>query len=139
MRTKSWMMGWLAAAAVFALSACGGPITYTIKGSPKAPDLDATVVADVKKDASMTTLKIDAEHLAPPDRLGGGSVFVVWARDERGKPNRVGALKYNEKERKATLEGASVPATSFDILVTVEKDPSVEAPSGELVFVQHVN
>ncbi len=132
-------MGWLAAAAVFALSACGGPITYAIKGSPKAPDLDAIVVADVKKDTAMTTLKITAEHLAPPDRLGGGNVFVVWAKDEKGKPNRIGALKYEEKERRATLEGASVPAISFDVFVTVEKEPSPEAPSDNLVFVQHVN
>jgi hypothetical protein len=138
MRAKSLMMGLLAGAFAVALVGCG-PLTYSIKGSPKAPDLDAQIEAAVNKDAAMTQLKIQAEHLAPPDRLGSGKHFVVWAKDEKGKWTRVGALKYDDGDRKGKLEGASVPAVSFDLQVTVEKDSSPEGPSSDVIFAQHVN
>jgi len=122
------------------LSGCGGPLTYTIKGSPTAPELDAKIVAEVKSDAGMTTIKIHAEHLAPPERLAeGGKTFVVWMKGEKPKWHRVGGLAYKEGDRKASIEGASVPVTSFDLLVTVEREASPEQPSGDVVLLQHVN
>jgi hypothetical protein len=139
MRATNWMMGLAAAAMLSALAGCGGPITYAIKGTPKSPELDGKVICEPLKDNWMTTIKVDLEHLAPPDRLGGGRHFIVWAKDEKGKWNRVGALKYDEKERKGTLEGGSTPATSFDMMITVEKDPSSEGPSGDMLYTQHVN
>jgi hypothetical protein len=122
------------------LAACGGPLKYEIKGGPKAPEVDATLIADVKKDAGMTTITIDAQHLAPPERLGdGGKVFVVWTKGEKPKWHRVGALQYKEGDRKARIEGASVPVTAFDLQVTVEKDASPDGPSSDVVLQQHVN
>jgi hypothetical protein len=122
------------------LAGCGGPLTYAIKGSPKAPEVDAEIVADVKKDAGMTTLKVTASHLAPPDRLGsGGKVFVVWTKGDKPKWHRVGALEYKEGDRSAKIEGASVPVTAFDLQITVEKDPQPDAPSSDVVISQHVN
>src|SRR5262249_38216864 len=108
-------------------------------GSPKAPDLDASIEAEVKKDTGMTMLKVNAEHLAPPDRLGSGKHFVLWAKDEKGKWGRVGALKYDDGDRRGKLDGASVPATSFEVQVTVEKDSAPDSPSSDVVFSQHVN
>ena len=137
MRRMAWKTMVVAGAL---LAGCGGPLKYEIKGGPKAPEADAVIVADVKKDAGMTTLKVDAEHLAPPDRLAsGGKVFVVWTKGDKPKWHRVGALEYKEGDRKGHIEGASVPVTAFDVQITVEKEPSPEGPSSDVVLSQHVN
>lgn len=139
MRMMAWKMV-LATAAGALLAACGGPLKYEVKGSAKAPEADAVIVAEVKKDAGMTTITIDAQHLAPPDRLSdGGKAFVVWTKGEKPKWHRVGALQYKDGDRKAHIEGASVPVTAFDLQVTVESDPSPEKPSDVVVLQQHVN
>lgn len=135
----TWKTIATSALAAALLAGCGGPLKYSIKGPAKAPDADVEIVADVKEDSAMTMLKIKAEHLAPPDRLGSGKMFVVWIKGDKGKWQRVGALKYAEGDRKANLDGASVPATAFDLQVTVEKDADAESPSGDAVFTQHVN
>ncbi len=123
-----------------ALAGCGGPLKYAVHGSPKAPEMDAKIVADVNKDGSFTTLKIEIEHLAPPDRLGpGGKGFVVWTKADKPKWHRVGAMKYDDGARKGSIEGASVPVTAFDLQVTVEQDTAPEAPSGDVVLFQRVN
>lgn len=139
MRAFKWTMGWAAAAMLFTLTGCGGPITYTIKGTPKSPELDGKLVAEPLKDSFMTTLKFSLEHLAPPARLGSGQYFLVWIKNEKGKWQRVGALKYDEGNRKGTLEGASAPLTSFDLMVTVEKEIAAEGPSSDPFYVQHIN
>jgi hypothetical protein len=138
MRATKWMVWGVGAAALFALG-CGGPITYEIKGSAKAPEVDGKIIAEPNRDAGMTTLKISLEHLAPPERLGEGSTFVVWTKDPKGKWHRLGALKYDESGRKATLEGGSVPVISFDLEITVEKDAQPDEPSKHVVLGQQVN
>src|SRR6185312_10282853 len=100
MRATNWMMGLAAAAALAATTGCGGAITYTIKGTPKAPELDGKVVRELLRDNGMSTIKINLEHLAPPARLGSGAFFVVWAKGAKGNWMRVGALKYDEGSRK---------------------------------------
>jgi hypothetical protein len=123
-----------------ALAGCGGPLKYAVKGTEKAPEVDAQIVADVNRDAAMTSIKVNAEHLAPPDRLAsGGKVFVVWTKGDKPKWHRVGALKYEEGSRKGSIEGASVPVTAFDLQITVEKDPAPDGPSSDVVLKQHVN
>ncbi len=139
--TMKRMAGWMAAAGlcVVALTGCGGPITYTIKGSPKSPELDGKFVAEPLEQNRITTLDIALEHLAPPDRLGSGKYFLAWARDDKGKWRRVGALEYDEKGRKGKLGRASFPQTSFDFQVTVEGSIDASEPSGEAFYFQHVN
>jgi hypothetical protein len=133
------MMGWAVAATLAALTGCGGAITYTIKGTPKSPELDGKVVCEPLKDNGMTTIKVSFEHLAPPERLGSGRYFIVWAKNEKGVWNRVGALKYDEGSRKASLEGASTPVTSFDLMVTVEGNMQGDAPTSDPFYFVHVN
>jgi predicted small lipoprotein YifL len=121
------------------LAGCGGPLTYAVHGTSSAPDADAKIVADVHKDNGFTTLNVTVENLAPPDRLGGGKEFVVWTKGAVPKWHRVGSLKYDEGDRKAKMEGASVPTTSFELKVTVEQDPAPELPSDVVVVKQQVN
>src|SRR6185369_15134702 len=111
----------------------------TLKGTRKSQELDGKVICEPFKEHWMTTIKVNLDHLAPPDRLGGGKHFIVWAKDDKGRWNRVGALKYDEKERHGTLEGASANQHSFDLMITVEGDIRGESPSGEAIYSQHIN
>lgn len=122
------------------LAGCGGPLKYAPKGTPKAPEMDAHLVADVDEKASITHLSILAEHLAPPGRLqDGGSTYVVWTRkNDSAQWQRVGALQYDEGERKGELTSASVPLIAFDLVVSIEKQASPESPSGDIVLQQRV-
>jgi hypothetical protein len=130
----------LIVAASALLVACGGPLKYAPKGTPKAPEMDAHLVAEVDEKASITHLTIVAEHLAPPGRLqDGGSTYVVWTRKNDGAQwQRVGALKYDEGDRKGELMSASVPLTAFDLVVSIEKQASPESPSSDIVLQQRV-
>jgi hypothetical protein len=122
------------------LVGCGGPNKYTVRGTAIAPGTDAKIVADVKKESSMTQLQITAENLAPPERLApDGKMFVLWTMGPKRKWHRVGALNYREGDRKASIEGVSVPVTQFELQVTVESTPDPESPSSNVVISQQVN
>jgi hypothetical protein len=123
-----------------ALAGCGGPLHFTPKGTPKAPEADAAIVAKVDEKAAVTHLTIKTEHLAPPDRLqDGGTTFVVWARkDDDASWSRIGALTYDAESRKGELGEASVPQTSFDLIISIEKKSDPESPSADVVIKQRV-
>lgn len=122
------------------LAACGGPLRYAPKGTPKAPETDAHLIAEVDEKGSITHLTITAEHLAPPGRLQeGASTYVVWARkDDSVAWQRVGALDYDEGDRKGSLKAASVPFVTFDVIVSIEKQAAPASPSGDVVLQQRV-
>jgi hypothetical protein len=134
-----WRLGGLILCAL--LAGCGGPLRFAAKGTERAPGADAAIVAKVDEKASVTHLTITTEHLAPPDRLkDGGSKFVVWARKDDDAPwSRVGALTYDPETRKGDLAEASVPQTSFDLVITVEKEADPASPSPDVVFSQRVD
>lgn len=131
-----WAMGATLAAA---LIGCGG-LRYAPKGTPRAPDADAYIEAQVSQANAMTQISVKIEHLAPPDRLVAGSTsYVVWARRDDGAPwARVGSLKYDGGSRKGELYGASVPETSFELIVSAEKQTGPAGPSADVVVAQKV-
>ena len=122
------------------LMACGGPLRYAPKGTPKAPETDAHLIAAVDETAHITHITITAEHLAPPGRLqDGGTTYVVWTRkDDGGTWQRVGALDYDEGDRIGSLKEASVPLTAFDLVVSIEKQAAPASPSSDIVLQQRV-
>lgn len=140
MKSSTRRLGPLALVLAAGLVACGGPLHFASHGTPKAPDAEAEIVADVNANESITKINIQAEHLAPPDRLAEeGSAFVVWARKDDGKEwQRVGALKYDADKRKGELTDASVPHTAFDLAVTVETKTAPPTPSPNVVIFQRI-
>jgi hypothetical protein len=126
---------------VLMLAACGGPLRYTPRGTQKAPDSDASIEAAVNADRGFTTLNIKVNHLAPPERLlAGADSFVVWARQSDGAPwQRIGALNYDAEERTGELQGASVPLTSFHLIITAEKESAPGTPSEDVAIAQEIN
>ena len=123
-----------------AVAACGGPLKYEVASSARAPGADAKIAAKVKKDQSLTQLEIEAVNLPPPARVTDGATsYVVWhRRDSSGAWTRSGGLAYDESDRKGKWTG-TVPETSFNLVISAEKEASAGSPSGETVFSQHVN
>jgi hypothetical protein len=127
--------------AALALVACGGPLRYELHGSPKTPEADAQIVADVNEETNTSTLEIHIEHLAPPARVQEGSNnYVVWYRKgSDGGWVRVGTLKYDEGDRLGEIAGVSVPLTTFELAITVEEAEAPESPSPHIIFSQTVS
>jgi hypothetical protein len=119
--------------------ACGGPLTYQVQGSQVATGADAKVVADVDEAKHQTKLTVEAENLAPPDRISeSAKVFVLWQRKNADAPwSRIGTLEYDADKRKGKFEG-TVPESSFDFEVSAEAEPNVASPSGKVVFDKRV-
>ncbi|HVJ91306.1 MAG TPA: hypothetical protein VM580_15990 [Labilithrix sp.] len=130
----------LSAVILVTLAACGGPLKYEVRSSETAPGADAKIVADVNKEQNQTELKVHANNLPPPSRVVEGSNnFVAWYRkDSKDAWTRIGSMEYDEGDRKAKLN-ATTPETSFDIAISVEKEPSPASPSPDIVFSQHIN
>jgi len=126
-------------ALVTLLAACGGPLKYQVASSAKAPGADAKLVADVNSSLGQTQLEVEVANLAPADRVAAGSTsYVAWYRKgSDAQWSRIGALDYDNDDRKGELKG-SVPETAFDFTLTAEKSGTPTSPSPEIVFSQRV-
>jgi hypothetical protein len=121
--------------------ACKSPQKYRTTSSAKAPGADAQIAAEVRMGQDQTMLDVVAENLAPPSRVATGAhTYVLFVRrDASGKWSRIGALAYDESQRRGTFLG-SAPETSFDLVVTAEASTASESPTAENeVFAQRVN
>ncbi|MCA9637627.1 MAG: hypothetical protein KC420_16490 [Myxococcales bacterium] len=103
-----------------------------VQAPTEAPALgsDATIVAKKNKTGTYD-VSIAVQNLAPPARLDEGSTaFVVWLIAGEQPAVRVGALDYDEGDRAGALEVTS-PDAAFNVLITLESDPSPASPSGK--------
>jgi len=118
---------------------CGGPLSYKVASSAKAPGADANIKADVSKDQHLTKLNVDALNLPPPERVTGGTrIFIIWTRkNTEAQWARAGNLRYDAAKREGLFEG-TVPEVDFDLQITVEKDDGAQSPSPDMVFAQHI-
>jgi hypothetical protein len=109
-----------------------------VPGTEKAVGADAEVVAVVNNDQNTTKFDVKAMHLPPPNRISeGADNFVVWIRRDNSQPfNRVGSLKYDPNSREGQIIEASVPETSFQLVITAETGPFPGSPSNNVVFEQ---
>ena len=121
------------------LAACGGALSYQMKGSDLSPGADATLEAEVASHRHLTRLALDAKNLVPAARVGdGATTYVVWARPSFRAPwTRLGALNLSDDGRSGTAS-LTYAETDFDVLVTAEPDAEVSSPSEMHVFKQHV-
>jgi len=125
--------------AALLLTACGGALSYQMKGSELSPGADATITADVQDDRHLTRFDLTASNIAPADRIGeGATTYVVWARPNFRTPwTRLGALDLGDDGRSGSAK-LTYAETDFDVLVTAEPDPEVSSPSKMELFKQHV-
>ena len=132
--------GVLVGALALASAACGGPLRYSVRGTPRAAGADADVEAHVNRGQSNTRLEVRATNLPPPDRVAAGStMFVVWQRRNASSQwSRVGTLEFNPGSRVGELHGVTVPETSFELQITAEMNATPGSPSQNVVFDQQV-
>jgi hypothetical protein len=132
--------GMLTLALVLLLAACGGPLEYVVKGTPASPGTDAKIIADVNSKTVITTVTIEAENLTPADRLmPGAQSYVVWARkDSSSEWQRIGSLQYDADKRTGSLPQATVPLTTFELIVSAEQQNSPKSPSPHIILQQKV-
>lgn len=107
----------------------------TVQAPTEAPALgsDATIVASKNKTGNYA-VSIDIRNLAPADRLDPeATTFVVWLVTQGATAVRAGVLAYDEGDRRGALEATS-PNSSFNVLVTLEKEPNPAGPNGKRIL-----
>ncbi|EDM75556.1 hypothetical protein PPSIR1_13645 [Plesiocystis pacifica SIR-1] len=96
------------------------------------------VVLKVDKKTGNGTIELTVEHLAPPERIDGSMrAYVVWVASAGKDPHKLGVLEYKAKKRAGSLS-ATFSDDEMQIIVTLEKDPSVDTPTGVRVVEQDV-
>lgn len=117
-----------------ALVACGsGQKTPLV---PTASNPAAVGVVRTEQTPNQNTeVKLEVEHMAPPNKVAeGAQIYVVWTRPltEGGQPQNVGSMVV-QKDRSASLE-TKTPLKNFDLMVTPEPHGFVTQPSHEPVL-----
>ncbi len=100
--------------------------TWTLQPDKSVPGAEGKVEI-ATSDKGNHDLKVEAEHLAPPDKaFPGMTTYVVWLKPENGHAINIGVLQPG-KDRKAELK-TSTAYTSFEIKVTAENGPQPMHP-----------
>lgn len=120
--------------AIVFLSACATRVSLT--PTDRVPAAVATMKLATDKNDN-TTVKLDIQHLAPPEKLRGDlTVYVVWVRDAAAADwKNVGQLLVNE-DREGSRE-FSVSSREFDIIVSAETDGDATTPGEHVVLEGH--
>ncbi len=97
------------------------------------------VVSTQQDENGNTQMSISVKHLAKPSLISPmASSYVVWIKPSGARSfQNVGALRVNQD-----LEGTyqtSVPYQNFDLIVTPERSPMAQSPTGVTVLQKSVN
>jgi len=119
-----------------AVFAFGCAQTVALNSTPAVPA--ALGAAKVSKDNNGNTIvRIEVEHLAPPENLSSAkSAYVVWAQAPQGRFINLGQMVVG-KDRVGKFMGVT-PLANFRILVTAEDLPAVTTPSKDEILTTEV-
>jgi hypothetical protein len=133
-----WLVFAVMAVPLAASFGCGGGSwTYNLTGSQRDPGSDGTVQVE-RIEGGNRLVTVHFRHLTPPERLGGGlTIFVLWFRDAQGHSTKASVLAYEPDSRTARAT-ATTPMTSFQLVVTAERNNTVAEPSENVIFNQRV-
>ena len=113
---------------------CGGGSSYSVIGTPRAPDADGQVSLEGIEGGNRL-VKIQLQHVPPPSRLGPGlTVYVVWFTANGQAPVKAGLLAFDEGSRKGNLV-ATTPLRNFQLRITAERAQDVASP-GETTILE---
>lgn len=105
---------------------------FPLTASAAVPGARGQVEANKDKNGN-TEVKLEAEHLAEPDRLSPPkTAYVIWFQETGGEPAMQGQLRVNSK-----LKGSfktTTPLKTFAVFVTAESDPNSKTPAGTEVL-----
>jgi hypothetical protein len=87
---------------------------------------------DLKREGTVTRIKIDIDRVAAPSAQGAGfNTFVVWAVSPEGVFDNLGELDVNGNKGQFA---ATTRLTQFGILITAEPHYMVDRPSASIVY-----
>ncbi|MCS6857060.1 MAG: hypothetical protein NZM37_05065 [Sandaracinaceae bacterium] len=121
----------------FVVGCGGGSKNYVLQGTQRDPGADARVQVE-KLDGGNYLVTITATNLTPPNRIGtGNAVYLVWVRPPGGQAQMESQLAYQGDQRtgRATL---TTPHRKFTLLVTAEREATVNQPSENVVLQQEI-
>ena len=97
----------------------------------------AKIVVKTKRDENRE-MSLTIDHLAPPGRIDPKyQAYAVWIRVPGHDITRVGVLKYNSRKRRGKLN-ATTPHPNFEVIVSLENNPSASAPSTDSIVLRKV-
>ena len=109
---------------------CRTTVDFPHSSIVPAADVKASIKQD---DHDNYKIKLEAEHLADPQRLRPSKdVYVVWLETEDNNNQNIGQLTTNSK-KKGKLETTS-PYQPVRIFITAEDRANIDYPRGEVVF-----
>jgi hypothetical protein len=88
--------------------------------------------SEIKRDGTVTRIKIEIDRIAPPSTLGPAlNTYVVWAISPEGILDNLGELEI--KGAKAQFQ-ATTRFTQFGIFITAEPHYLVDRPSSAIAY-----
>lgn len=104
------------------------------KVDAEAPTYAAQAKLSVKVNKTgVRTLRVEMIHLAPPKKIDPANIgYMVWIAVPGQPTTKVGRLKYNERRRRGLLVGTT-PHAKFEVIVTIEQNPSVTTPGPKVI------
>jgi hypothetical protein len=109
-----------------------GPTEVALTGSSRAAGADGKM--QVEKIEGSFIVRVELEHLPPPNRLGSGiNHYVVWLQPTNQQPNRVASLEFDEDDRSGRAT-ATVHQGRFTLIITGERTTTPVAPSDIVVI-----
>ncbi|MCA9649448.1 MAG: hypothetical protein H6712_20280 [Myxococcales bacterium] len=124
-------------ASLLTLASVGGCASrYKLDAEP--PTYAAQAKIKVKTDKTgVRVMTMTVEHLAPPARIDPAlRNYTVWISVPGHGVTKAGVLDYSERRRRGDLMVTS-PYPKFEVLVTLESNPSTAQP-GEQVILRKV-
>ncbi len=122
----------LLALGLFTAVSTGCAARYNLDAKAPTHAAHAKLKVKVNRD-ELRELKVTVDHLAPPHRLGPQyKAYGVWIRVPGHGTTKVGLLDYNEKRRVGSLD-ATTPHAKFEVIITLETNPSSAAPSNDVI------
>ncbi|MBL4686065.1 MAG: hypothetical protein JKY37_15835 [Nannocystaceae bacterium] len=109
------------------------------KADAQAPTYAAKAKIAVKTNRDGNRqMALTIDHLAPPERIDPRfRAYAVWIRVPGHGTTRAGVLKYNDRRRRGKLN-ATTPHSNFEVIVSLENNPSASAPSADSIVLRQV-
>ena len=100
-----------------------------------APTYAAQAKLSVKvSKTGVRTLRVEMIHLAPPKKIDPANQgYMVWIAVPGQATTKAGFLKYSERRRRGVLV-ATTPHAKFEVIVSIETNSSVTAPSPKVIL-----
>ena len=111
--------------------ACAGHYKLDAEGPTYAAQ--AKISVKVNK-TGVRSFRVVMIHLAPPARIDPANKgYMVWIAVPGQATVKAGFLSYSERRRRGVLS-ATTPHAKFEVIVTIETDPSATVPGPKVIL-----